>query len=104
MKATVHLVDPEDRIAVEVDARDRRSFERIAKRDLGRVADGPLKEVIGAIPETYILWLAWHALAIRTKAIDLTWPDFEARTVEVEVEDDEEEAETDPTERGATGD
>lgn len=92
MKLTVHLADPEEEYHVEVDARDRRSFERLAVRDLGKIADGHLKDTINRVPEVYVAWLAWHALCVRTKVADLRWVEFDARLVETETEDDEEEA------------
>ena len=101
MKATVHLTDPEEHLPVEVDARDRRAFERVAKRELGAAAQGHLKDVINNIPETYVCWMAWHALTVRTRASTLSWQDFDNRVVEVEMLEDADEM--DPTQPGVTG-
>lgn len=79
MKATVILADPEERHEVEIDGRDRRAFERaIPKLDLPVRA---VKDVAGACPETYVAFLAWHALT--RGGLDLTFPAFETRLVEV---------------------
>lgn len=85
----MRLAEPEESYPIEIDGRDRRAFEREARRELGPTINGPLQDVIRSMPETYLLWLAWHALKRGGTAIP--WADFEARTVLVESEDDEEE-------------
>ena len=99
MKATILLDGPEERIPVEIDARDRRAFERLARRDLGKVAEGALSDVIRAIPETYMAWCAWHAWT--RDGARYSWPDAEKRIARVVVEDEAEET-ADPTQPGHT--
>lgn len=99
-KATIVLVDPEERHVVEIDSRDRRAFEVVGRRDLGKELAGmPLTEVLRAVPETYAAWLAWHALT-RTKTIDTPWPEFSERFLEAQGWADE--PELDPTSPGRT--
>jgi len=101
MKATIHLVEPETAYPVDIDARDRRAFERAGRVQLGKIALGSLKEVVASIPETYTLWLAWHAL--QRSGVALDWETFEDRVVEVESTDNG-EMEADPTIAAPSGD
>lgn len=104
MKVLVLLSDPESRLPVEIDARDRRAFERDGTAALK--LKGQLKDIIHAAPETYVAWLAWHALT-RTGALNIPWTSFDKRLVAVENEDEQDDVEGelgDPTQSGATPD
>lgn len=79
MKITAHLVDPEESIIVEFDARDRRAFERAGYKALG--LSGALAEAIQRVPDSYMAWLLWHALR-RQELIDVSFDDFDARFVD----------------------
>jgi hypothetical protein len=95
----VHLAEPEEAYPTEIDARDRRAFEREARRDLGPTINGPLQDVIRSIPETYVLWLTWHSL--KRGGTTIAWAEFESRAVLVESEGDDELV---PTVTAATAD
>jgi hypothetical protein len=61
VKATVVLCDPEEQFPVVIDGRDRRAFER--RRDALGFSPGPIKDAAAEAPETYVAFLAWHALS-----------------------------------------
>lgn len=96
MKLTVRLAEPEAEYTVDVDARDRRAFERDAGGQLKLPKGGSLRDVVNALPETYVAWLAWHALTVRGSTLSLGWPQFDERLVEV-VNDGDGDAAPDPT-------
>lgn len=92
MKVTLTLLDPEESVIVEFDSRDRRAFERAGYKALG--LSGPLQDAIQRIPDSYVTWLAWHALkrqGMTTESFDV----FDGRLVDMDPEG--EESETDPT-------
>ena len=99
MKFTIHLADPEETVIADVDARDRRAFEMQSRREFGRAADNPLRDVANSMPETYTFWLAWHAASTRG-GLKLTWPEFDARAVHLETSGEDDEL--DPTNPGPT--
>jgi hypothetical protein len=83
MKAGITLCDPEESLAVEIDARDRRAWEVKGRKACGLPA-GPLRDVIREAPETYVAWIAWHAAAVRGGRKDLgDFAAFDARLAEV---------------------
>lgn len=98
MKLTIILADPEASEAVEIDGRDRRAFERIGRKALGFPQAGSMKDAVAAAPESYMIWLAYHALAVRGQRKEFgDWNAFEARVVTAEAEDTEEDILGDPT-------
>ena len=95
MKATVVLVDPEDQLRVETDARDMRAFERDGRRLLKLPETGPVKAAAEPSPGMFLAYLVWHAMC-RDKLTDLGFATWE-RTRLVEVVPDGEEELPDPT-------
>lgn len=85
MKINVTLADPEEQVLTEVDARDRRAFERRGRKELSLPLNGSLQDVVQANPETYLAWLAWNSLVRAGGAA--RWADFEARVVATELVD-----------------
>ena len=81
MKVVLGLSDPEEQFTVEVDARDRRAFERAGANALG--LKGALQDEIRRIPDSYIAWLSWHA-ARRTGLIDVGYDDFDKRLTDID--------------------
>ena len=94
MRLTATLVDPDEVLTIEIDARDRRAFERAGARAMG--LSGNLQAAIQTMPDTYLAWLAWHAAARRGDRDDLgSFDDFDARLADVasiDVDEDGEEA------------
>lgn len=85
----VELADPAETVEVDTDGRDRLAFERAGRRDLGVPPLGPLQDIVKACPEGYMLWLAWHAAAVRGNRPDLgKYPDLLARYVSVTADGD----------------
>ena len=80
MKVEIVLTDRT--VPVEIDARDRRAFEVIGRPALGLNKDVALASIPSLAPESYVLWLSWHA-AHREGLTDSTFPDFEAECIEV---------------------
>lgn len=82
MKATVVLADTEPMV-VDIDARDRRAWEREARNYIDALPQGDLRAVAGAMPETYVAWLTWHACT-REGLTRLSWQAFESQLLEVD--------------------
>ena len=100
MKVTVVLENEEHR--VEVDARDRRAFERLARADIGpSFPKGSLRDVVQTIPETYLAWLAYHATKRAGYLGEITWVEFERQLLEVQAETEEGDG-LDPTQQTPT--
>jgi hypothetical protein len=90
MKIRLTLDGPEEVVAVDVDARDRRAFERAGATAVGLKRSGSdfLTDVRSQMPETYSIWLAWHALAKRGGRTDLgTFDEFDARVADMDTDD-----------------
>lgn len=99
MKGSV--ITSRDEWPIEIDARDRRAFERLARQDIPTLPTGTLRDIAAAMPETYLAWLAWHA-SKRDGRTDVTFAAFEAELLEVK--GDGEAAELpDPTQQAVTG-
>jgi hypothetical protein len=83
MRITVRLADPDDELETVVDARDRRAFERSGRTALGLAGNASLADAVAAAPESYVAWVAWHALRrqLGRERVD-TFGAFEARIVE----------------------
>lgn len=100
MKLRVEVEGVGEPLVAEIDARDRRAFEREGMKDLGAPPLAPLKDVTAARPESFTGWLAWHALK-RTGQTDAnSWAEFEpvlVGTVLDQPDDDEADALGDPT-------
>lgn len=86
MKINVDLADPEEHMLTEIDARDRRAFERRGRKELGLPLNGTLQEVVQANPETYLTWLAWHSL-VRGNGLKQPYAEFESRVLGTELLD-----------------
>jgi hypothetical protein len=93
---SVVLVEPDEELAADFDARDRRAFERQGRSAIGVPASTTLEAAVAGSPESYIVWIAWHALT-RTGQTELTFKELEARTVKVHMDGDEAELLPDPT-------
>ena len=94
MKIQLTLTDPEETLITEFDARDRRAFERAGYRALG--LSGPLQAAVQQIPDSYVAWLAFHALK-RQGVIDCSFDEFDARLVDLDPQGVDDEL-PDPTE------
>jgi len=79
----VEIVLADRTLPVEIDARDRRAFEVIGRPALGLQRDVALDTIPKLAPESYVLWLAWHA-AHREGLTTDAFPEFEATVLEVE--------------------
>lgn len=90
-------------LTADVDARDRRAFEKTGYRDLGIAQRIAIKEVIALQPESYMAWLAWHAL-VRDGRKE-SWVEFEPKVISVVLNDvvETEDALADPTMRARLG-
>jgi hypothetical protein len=88
MKAEI-ILDDAAPLPVEIDARDRRAFEVLGRKQLGIAASLTMTELVKVNPETYVLWLAWNALR-RQKLLDITYAELDSRTIEVRQLDDAE--------------
>lgn len=73
-----------DTIIADIDARDRRAFEREGRKEFGIPANVNMQEAVQGIPESYVGWLVWHSLKrLGRKDID-SWKDFESRLIRTE--------------------
>lgn len=81
-KATVVLCDPDERVAVQLDARDRRAFE-MARTGLG-LPRGPVKEIAAEFPDTYVGYMAWHAMKRARNGTTPDWATFSERLADIE--------------------
>lgn len=86
MKATITLADTETMV-VDIDARDRRAWEREARSYIDNLPQGDLRTVAAAMPETYVAWLAWHACG-REGLTRLSWQTFEGQLLEVDSDEE----------------
>ena len=86
MKLTLHLADPEETLVVDMDARDRRAFERAGYKGIGMTSN--TQDGVKARPENWLSWVSWHALH-RQNLTDQSYDEFEARLVETERDDDD---------------
>lgn len=91
-------------VGVDIDARDRRAFEKSGFRDIGVSQRAPIRDIAAAQPETYTTWLAWHAM-VRSGATVERYADFEARVVALREEDADDAADLlgDPTAPATSG-
>ena len=96
MKIEITLVEPEEHLVADFDARDRRAFERVGCKDIGLT--GPaLIDGNPRMPESQLAWIGWHALR-RDNQIDMPWLMFEARCAQATaVTDDDDAGLGDPT-------
>jgi hypothetical protein len=85
-------------LVVETDARDRRAFEVIGRPAIGLPRDAAIGDVPRLAPESYILWIAWHAATREGYTTD-SFPEFESHCVEVKDLGDEAAEIPDPTKR-----
>ena len=85
MRGVVTLADRPEPLRVEVDARDRLAFERIGRKQTGLPTSGPLQDAVATSPETYTVWLCWHA-ARRIHGEESSFDGFAERVTGVELE------------------
>lgn len=97
MKATVRL--PTTEYVVDIDARDRRAFER--QSDVALPPTGSLQELAQRMPETYLAWLAWHAS--KREGVAMSWREFDEVLLEVSQDEGGDDM-PDPTQSVVTGD
>lgn len=87
VRATIEGINPliDDIVIVDIDARDRRAFEREGRKEFGIPTSANMQEAVQGIPESYVGWLVWHSLkrANNRKDID-SWKDFESRLIRTE--------------------
>lgn len=91
MLGVVKLADPDEEVRVEVDARDRLAFEKVGRKEAGLPQNGPLADAIAWAPETYGIWLCWHASA-RLHGPNGSFTQFQGRVTGVTLEMSEQEA------------
>lgn len=107
MKAILKLDSPEEILETEIDARDRRAFERVGTKETGVPIRSTIQETVRSAPETYMGWLAWHALMrVNGKQEIGDWISFERRLISVdipEIELEEEHPFGDPTRAAKLG-
>ena len=101
MKITLTLVDPEEHLTVDPDARDRRAYERAGYKVTGRA--GPMRQLMEEAPDTYLGWSAWHCLR-RQGLVTCTWDEFDARLAEVSPDKGDTPELGDPTNGATSGD
>lgn len=94
MKAEVILTDRV--IPVEIDARDRRAFEVVGRKQLGMPLSMSLAEAVKVMPESWVLWLAWHALR-RNGQITQEFDTFNDEVMDVKAVEVGEDELPDPT-------
>lgn len=82
---SIVLADPDEEFTAGFDARDRRAFERDGRKALGLPAGTTLQDAVAGNPESYLVWIAWHALT-RAGLTTLTYLELEARAVKVRTE------------------
>lgn len=80
MRFLVTLVDPDEKVDVDVDARDFRAGERAWPKLLGVPVGTSIETMKDAFPSTTSSWLYWHA-AKRAGLTDAAFTAFEARVV-----------------------
>lgn len=96
MKVLVEIEGLSQPVLADVDARDRRAFERNGIKDLGIAQRLPIREVTAANPESYTTWLCWHSL-VRIGYTAERFADFEKKVISIQPEESEEELDSDPT-------
>lgn len=98
MKLFVEIEGLPEPLLAEIDARDRRAFEREGAKDIGLPPLAALKDITASRPESFTGWLAWHALRRVGKTETKSWAEFEPLLVGTIVEEAEEEDDiTNPT-------
>lgn len=91
------ILENKEPIVVNIDARDRRAFEIVGRKEFGIPSNANLQDAVKGIPESYIGWLSWHAIS-RTNGYKENWQTFESQLLRVESLEEEEEVFDFPTE------
>lgn len=95
MRTEVTLADPAEVLVVEHDARDRRAAEVSFGAAVKAKPGMPMKALMESYPESWILWITWHA-AKRQKLTGLTWQEWTERALDVVPVGDEDDGDVLP--------